>query len=42
MIKGFLFDVYGMVCDWYVPMVEVIEIYVLSKGIIVDVLEFVR
>ena len=42
MIKGFLFDVYGTVCDWHAPMAEAIESYAVSKGIAVDAPDFAR
>ena len=42
LIKGFLFDVYGTVCDWHKPMTEAIESYTLAKGITEDASEFAR
>ena len=42
LIKGFLFDVYGTVCDWHKPMTETVEYYASSKGIAVDASEFAR
>ena len=42
MIKGFLFDVYGTVCDWHTPMTEAIDSHATSKGMVVDAPEFAR
>ena len=42
LIKGFLFDVYGTVCDWHKPMTEMIESYTSAKGITEDASEFAR
>ena len=42
LIKGFLFDVYGTVCDWHKPMTEAIESYTSAKGITEDASEFAR
>jgi len=42
LIKGFLFDVFGTVCDWHKPMTDVIESYTLAQGITEDASEFAR